>query len=73
MAGNDHIRDVLLLRIHECRILAVDDPRILEIPVHPNCKCHVEAMTAIAVGTATKAGSEGVDLTFYEIGLEAIR
>ena len=44
------------------RILAVDDPRIAEIPVHPNCKCHVEAMTAIAVGTATKAGSEGVDL-----------
>ena len=44
------------------RILAVDDPRIAEIPVHPNCKCHVEAMTAIAVGSATKAGSEGVDL-----------
>lgn len=40
----------------------MDDPRIAEIPVHPNCKCYVEAMTAIAVGTATKAGSEGVDL-----------
>ena len=28
----------------------------------PIVKCHVEAMTAIAVGSATKAGSEGVDL-----------
>lgn len=44
------------------RILSVDDPRILDIPVHPNCKCHVEAMTAIAAGTATNAGKDGVDL-----------
>lgn len=44
------------------RILSVDDPRIVEIPVHPNCRCYVEAMTAIAVGTATGAGKDGVDL-----------
>lgn len=44
------------------RILSVDDPRILDIPVHPNCKCYVEAMTAIAAGTATNAGKDGVDL-----------
>lgn len=44
------------------RILSVDDPRISEIPVHENCKCYVEAMTAIAVGTATNAGTNGVDL-----------
>jgi len=44
------------------RILAVDDPRIAEIPVHENCKCYVEAMTAIAAGTATNSGANGVDL-----------
>ena len=44
------------------RILSVDDPRISEIPVHENCKCYVEAMTAIAAGTATNAGADGVDL-----------
>ena len=44
------------------RILSVDDPRILDIPVHPNCKCYVQAMTAIAAGTATNAGKDGVDL-----------
>lgn len=44
------------------RILAVDDPRVAEIPVHPNCKCYVEALTAIAAGTATNAGKNGVDL-----------
>ena len=44
------------------RILSVDDPRISEIPVHENCKCYVEAMTAIAAGTATNAGTDGVDL-----------
>ncbi len=31
------------------------------IPVHPNCKCYVEALKAIAVGTATNAGADGVD------------
>ena len=62
LAGNDHIRDVLLLRIHECRILAVDDPRILEIPVHPNCKCYIESLSAIVAGTAIMAGTDGVDL-----------
>ncbi len=44
------------------RILSVDDPRIEGIPVHENCRCCVEAVTAIAAGTATNAGAEGVDL-----------
>lgn len=44
------------------RIFSVDDPRIAEIPVHENCKCYVEAMTAIAVGTATNAGADGVEM-----------
>ena len=34
------------------RILAVDDPKLAEIPVHENCRCYVETMTAIAAGTA---------------------
>ena len=44
------------------RILSADDPRIAEIPIHENCKCYIESMTAIAAGTATNAGSDGVDL-----------
>lgn len=44
------------------RILAADDPRIADIPVHPNCKCYVESVAAIAVGTATNSGANGVDL-----------
>lgn len=44
------------------RILSVDAPELLKIPVHPNCKCYIDAMTAIAAGTATSAGSNGVDL-----------
>lgn len=44
------------------RILAADDFRIFEIPIHPNCKCYVEALTAIAAGTATNAGVDGVDM-----------
>ncbi len=44
------------------RILSIDDPRIEDIPVHENCRCYVESVTAIAAGTATNAGREGVDL-----------
>ena len=43
------------------RILSVNDPVIDNIPVHPNCKCHVEALTAIAAGTVTNAGVNGVE------------
>ncbi len=31
------------------------------IPVHSNCRCYIEALKAIAVGTATNAGVNGVD------------
>ena len=44
------------------RILPADDPQIMNIPVHQNCKCYIEAVTAIAAGTATDAGQDGVDL-----------
>ena len=44
------------------RILAVDDPRIAEIPVHLNCKCYIESLPDIVAGTATDAGTDGVDL-----------
>jgi hypothetical protein len=43
------------------RILAVNDPVINNIPIHPNCKCFVEPLIAIAVWTATSAGANGVD------------
>ena len=44
------------------RILSIDDPRLLDFPPHERCKCYIEAMTAIAAGTATNAGPDGVDL-----------
>ena len=44
------------------QILSIDDMRLMNIPVHQNCKCYIEAMTAIAAGTATNAGTDGVDL-----------
>ena len=44
------------------RILSESDPRIDAIPVHPNCRCYVEALKAVLVGTATSAGMDGVDL-----------
>ena len=43
------------------RILSTNDPVINNIPVHPNCKSFVEELTAIAVGTATNTGANGVD------------
>lgn len=43
-------------------ILAKNDSRIARIPVHPNCRCYVEAVTAIVAGTATSDGTNGVDL-----------
>lgn len=42
-------------------ILARSDPRIESIPVHPNCRCYVEAVIAIMAGTATSDGKNGVD------------
>ena len=44
------------------RILSADDTRLFGIPVHPTCKCYIEALTAVAVGTATNAGVNGVDM-----------
>ena len=44
------------------RILSIDDPRIAGLPVHENCRCYVESITAIVAGTATNAGADGVDL-----------
>lgn len=32
------------------RILAADDPRIAEIPVHPNCRCYIESLFSIVAG-----------------------
>lgn len=43
-------------------ILSKSDPCIEDIPVHDNCRCSVQIVTAIAVGTATSDGRNGVDL-----------
>ena len=49
-------------------ILDKDDPCLAECPVHDNCRCYVEAVTAIVAGTATEAGSGGVDLFVFRHG-----
>ena len=43
------------------RILAVDDYRWYDIPVHQNCRCSSETVTTIVAGTATSRGIDGVD------------
>ena len=50
------------------RILDKDDPCLDKVPVHDNCRCYVEAVIAIVVGTATSAGSNGVDLFVFNHG-----
>ena len=44
------------------RIFSSIDPQIYQIPVHPNCRCFIEKLIAILVGTATLAGINGVDI-----------
>ncbi len=43
------------------KILPKDDPLVMEFPIHPNCKCTLDTLMAIAAGTATNAGASGVD------------
>lgn len=43
------------------RILKENDPILMEIPVHSNCRCYIEQAIAIAAGTATDEGHDGVD------------
>lgn len=50
------------------KILSYVDPKINQIPVHPNCRCFIEKLTAILVGTATLAGVNGVDLYVWRYG-----
>ena len=44
------------------RILSVDDPEANSIPVHINCRCHIEAVMAVPAGLATNEGADGVDM-----------
>ena len=51
------------------RILSATDPLIFRIPVHPNCRCFIESLKAILVGTATSAGIDGVDMYMWRYGI----
>lgn len=44
------------------RIFEIADPIFLAIPVHDNCGCRKEILEAIAAGTATEDGLNGVDM-----------
>lgn len=44
------------------RIFALGDWNVPAPPVHEHCGCALEAMIAIAAGTATNAGTDGVDV-----------
>ena len=50
------------------RILDKDDSCLDKVPVHDNCRCYVEVVIAIVAGTATSAGSHGVDLSVFNHG-----
>lgn len=66
--------NVTLTTCHYCasmngRILPADAPELQNIPVHPNCRCIAEWIEAILAGTATSAGSNGVDLYVAKYGV----
>lgn len=50
-------------------ILAKNDPCVDGIPVHPNCRCYVEAVIAVMAGSATSDGKNGVDLYVATCGM----
>ena len=50
------------------RILAFDAPQLIDFPAHQNCRCYIESVTVIAAGTATTAGTNGVDLYVARFG-----
>ena len=51
------------------KIYAMNDQPNPEPPLHPNCRCVVEAMDAVAVGLATKDGDKGVDWWLRNYGI----
>ena len=51
------------------KIYAVNDQPNPEPPLHPNCRCVVEAMDAVAVGVATKDSDKGADWWLRNYGV----
>lgn len=62
-----NLRAILDLRTcKDCRslhgkIYDINDTRIVEPPLHENCRCKIETMEAINAGDATKDGEAGAD------------
>lgn len=50
------------------RIFKITDPIFRTIPVHANCGCSKEILEAIAVGTATEDGRNGIDMYVFLFG-----
>lgn len=43
------------------KVIAREQVEHVVIPVHPNCRCHLEKLLAILAGTATIEGQRGAD------------
>ena len=50
------------------KIFSVDDELIDAVPVHPNCKCVIEALLGVMAGTVTDDGESGADVYLAEYG-----
>ncbi|MBQ2676861.1 MAG: minor capsid protein [Clostridia bacterium] len=55
------LKTCLICRSMHGKIYLAEDFAILEPPIHPNCRCTIELMKAITVGTATINGIDGAD------------
>ena len=63
------------------KVYRMDGMPVPEPPLHPNCRCTVEAMRAVMAGKASKEEENGADwwirtwgiLPGYYIGLQAIK
>ena len=51
------------------KIYAMTDQPNPEPPLHPNCRCVVDTMDAVAVGLATKDGNKGADWWLRNYGV----
>ena len=68
-------------REQDGKIYGIKELPVPEPPLHPNCRCTIEVMQAVAAGDASKEGKNGADwwilnrgiLPEYYIGIESLK
>jgi len=62
------LKTCMLCRPKHGKIYSLDDIPEEEPPLHPNCRCKIENMSAATAGTATQDGLDGADLFVMDTG-----